>query len=113
MKTIKLSVVVAAMLISACGFNGDQKVSVNDSNHNININMTFINQLVGLCQDKNLQSDFATYELWKQAVANCVFDNMSILNVANSPLCKPGADLSHYTPDQQQQILAACAAMGQ
>lgn len=102
---------VISLFINACGFNGEQKLSTNDSNQNVNINFGFINQLVTLCQEKNLPSDYKTVELYNQAVANCVFNSFSIIPGANT-LCKPGTDLSGYTPEQQQQIKATCLAVG-
>ncbi len=100
------------MYITACGFNGDQKLTTNDSNQNINVNLTFIQQLIDLCKAKTLPEDYASTELYNQAVANCVFTSFSVVSGSN-PLCKSDADLSSFTPDQIQQILATCKALGQ
>ena len=49
------------MYTIGCGFNGDQKLTTNDSNQNINVNLTFIQQLIDLCKAKTLPEDYATY----------------------------------------------------
>lgn len=109
---MRILTILSLFLLVSCGFNGDQKLTTNDSNQNINVNLTFIQQLITLCQQKLLPQDYQTTQLYNQAVANCVFTSVSSIQGSN-PLCKADADLSGFTSDQIQQILATCKALGQ
>lgn len=105
---------VLLVLVSGCGFNGDQKLSTNDSNQNINVNFTFINQLIALCKQKTLPELYSTQELYDQAVATCVFNTLSVgaPSLANNPLCAQDADLTGFSTDQRSQIEAICKSFG-
>lgn len=119
---------VLVTLISACGFNGDQKLSTNDSKQDINLHgeaytyvvvrLEFIQQINDLCKDRFLKTDYVTETLYNQAVAECTLANLGLFNINPSTVksfqdqyCKPGTDISGYTPKEQSDILAACAAM--
>lgn len=104
------------ILISGCGFNGVEKVQTNDSTQVISIEFGFLNQIETLCSQQVLSSAYATNELYNQAVANCVFSNLTILNAAQlsnleNNYCKPNADLSSFTASQIATIQASCAAV--
>lgn len=111
-----------------CGFNGDQRLTTNDSTQHILISgdaysyivvrLEFIQQINDLCRDANIQSDYATEALYKKAVADCTFHQLSILNIDPAKVkdfqnayCEPGADLSGFTPQQASDVLAACAVV--
>lgn len=97
--------------LTGCGFNGTQRVEISDSKHKIdtevNINFTFIQQLITLCQQSILVGAYPTAELYNQAVAQCVLH--TIPTISQDPLCQPGLDLSSLPLDQQQAIQQACA----
>jgi hypothetical protein len=116
------------LFISACGFNGDQKISTNDSKQDINLHgeaftyvivrLEFIQQINDLCKNRFLKSDYLTEVLYNQAVADCTLTSLALFNISPTTIktfqdqyCKPGTDLSGYTPKEQGDILAACAAM--
>ena len=86
--------VILSLLVS-CG----QALEVEDSTHTVGgdtnhtiegetkniliLEMPFITQVNELCKDLNIVSDFASIELYKQEVAKCTFDNISVLNIGN------------------------------
>lgn len=81
------------LTISACGFNGDQKVSqAGESNTNINIVFEFINQVQRLCEMETLYTDYETKALRDKAVAECTFSRLSTINlgsICNTPGLTP------------------------
>lgn len=95
----RAALVMYLLLISACGFNGDQKVSVRDSNHNINVIFTFIQQIKDLCTAQTNPADYPTAFLYNKAIADCTFKNLSLLNMQQ---IVEGCALPDLTPEQQQ-----------
>lgn len=77
---------VILLFITGCG--GTEEVHVSDSTQhvvfsgdaNVNVNFTFIQQLITLCQQLLLPSNYATLQLYNQAVAQCVLNAASNLN---------------------------------
>jgi len=119
MKLYGLTIPLYGALIQciSCGFNGDQKISTNDSMQYIVIRLEPIQQFITLCQQSNLRSDFESDTLYNKAVADCVFDKLELINAAQlqafqNANCQPGADLSQYTLQQQSDIRAACLLLG-
>lgn len=117
-------IAIAFLLATGCNY----AVKTNDSVQKIEqtgasytyviVRLEFLQQVQTLCQDLYLRSSFATDELWKQQVAQCTFDNLSLLNIDlsqistfNQAYCQPGSDLSGFTPQQQADIVAACAVI--
>lgn len=83
------------------------------------VRLEFIDQINKLCRDLTLSTDYPTTELYNQAVAQCTFDKLATINIDPTQVqtfqqqyCAPGADLSGFTPQQQSDILAACAVIG-
>ena len=83
------------------------------------IELGFLDQLTKLCTDEFGTTIYATSADHDKAVADCVFNHLSLLNVTPAQLstfgsnyCKAGADLSSFTLDQQTQILSTCKALG-
>lgn len=117
MKQVVFGVILT---LTGCGFNGTQRFETNDSNQgvtfsgtgSVDINLTFIQQLIDLCRDSLLPSSYGSLQLYNQAVAQCVLNSTAGLTPKNNPLCQPGADLSGFPPDQQQSIIATCLALG-
>lgn len=70
---------------------GDTKVKIPNTEHNMKLSgssynyiivrLEFIKDIERLCNDLILYSDYPTYELYKQAVAQCTFDKLSLLDV--------------------------------
>lgn len=116
MRFILYHIIIILLFNTSCGFNGDQKLSTNNSTQTISINFGFLTQIEGLCRDQLLRSSYTTDELYNQAVASCVFSNLTLLNPAQLQAlqqnCRPGADLSGYTPDQIASIRNSCVLMG-
>lgn len=122
---MKYLILMFVSLTAACGFNGTQKLETNNAEQSVVqsgssyayviVRLEFIQQIHDLCRDKYLVSDYETEALYRQVVAECVFDNLAILNISptfQNSYCEPGADLSGFTPEQTSDILAACAALG-
>jgi hypothetical protein len=106
-----------ALLASGCGFSGTEAIKTNDATQTVAINFGFLDQLTTLCKQENLPELYASTELYNQAVATCVFQNMTIVNAAQltqlqNQTCKPGADLSQYTPSQITQLQSTCKLLG-
>jgi len=91
-----LLMVIILLNLTACGFNGDQKLSqAGSSDTNIKIIFEFINQVEDLCRMQTLRADYETIELYNQAVATCTFAHLSTINLG-SVCSTPG-----LTPEQQ------------
>lgn len=125
---MKILFIIFIFVLSSCGFNGKQVIQTTNSRQDIvqsgessitiTVELSFISQLWELCKDVNLQSSFPSQELWKQHVAQCVFDNLSIINIdpidfsnTLTNYCSPIADLSQLTPEQVTQLHALCAGI--
>lgn len=102
---------IAVLLISGCGFNGTQRVEILGGTKNtVDINLTFIQELIQLCHDSLLPSDYASTQLYNQAVAKCVLNSTKALSPSNLSVCQPGADLSGFTPEQLTAVRALCGS---
>lgn len=100
---------ITLLLISGCGFNGTQRLEVSGgTKSSFDINLTFIQELIQLCRDSLLPSDYASTQLYNQAVANCVLNSAKALSPSNLSVCRPGADLSGFTPEQLAAVHALC-----
>lgn len=104
------------LILSGCGFNGTEAVQTNNATQTISIEFGFLNQIQTLCQQQTLRSGFTSDELYNQAIANCVFNNLTVLNAAQlanlqNNYCGPNADLSSFTPSQIATIESSCAAI--
>ena len=110
-------------LLSNCGFNGDQKLTTNDSKQNIVTSGTayyyvlvgaeFIQQIHDLCVDYIVPGDYQTYQEYRKAVADCTFQHLTSLNLNivadfNSKYCDPKVDVSGLTPQQLADITNMC-----
>lgn len=83
-----LSITILSLTLISCG---QSDINLKDSEHKVItsgetlnkmvLELPFINQVHELCKDLYLRSDYATKKLYKQAVAQCTFDNISILNI--------------------------------
>ena len=112
------------------GFTGcNSKVETNDSKQEIIqsgtsysyviVRLEFISELKQLCQDSLLITDYANEALYNQAVAECTFEKLTILNVNPTEIttfinqyCQPTSDLSALSPQEILNINAACASLG-
>ncbi len=79
----KLALILVSLFIVGCG-----KVDVEDSNHDIGGEVKIVvyvgfdlEPIAELCHDFLLEYEFATLELYDQAVAECVFDKIGGLSV--------------------------------
>ena len=75
------------------------------------IRLEFLQDLERLCRSAILESDFDSAQLYEQAVSQCVFDNLSVVDVANfqefeDTVCS--LDLEELT----QEELEACELLG-
>lgn len=107
-------------LLLGCGMNGTQHIAYEGGvTANIDVNLTFIEQIRQMCQDSILRSSVASDEVWKQAIAQCTFKALSITSISSVipsgtsvNYCAPNQDLSAFTPIQQANIIATCKALG-
>lgn len=113
------------MCLTGCDYNiktNDSKQDVVQSGTSytyVVVRLEFIQQVQQLCTDSLLASSYPSDVLYKQAVADCTFDKLASLNINTNTLasfqqayCGISADLSGFTPQQQTDIIAACAALG-
>lgn len=79
---------ILVILIISCG---KQSIELEDSEHTIGgetksiitLELSFISQVNELCKDLYIESDYVSINYWRQAVAECTFDNISILNIGD------------------------------
>jgi hypothetical protein len=117
------------LLLTSCGFNGNQKLTTNDSEQRIVqegesytyivLRLEFLEDIRKLCEDANLRSDFESDELYNQAVAQCTLDNLNLFNIDfgeakdfADEYCREDADLSEVDPEDIPSIQEACEALG-
>jgi hypothetical protein len=120
--------ILTTLFLSACGFNGTQKVETNDSEQKIIqegssftyviVRLEYLEDIKNLCIDANPSVDFATEEAQKKAIAECTLEHMNVLSIDlnqiddfNEDYCKEDADLSALTPEQQADVAEACALL--
>lgn len=120
--------ILLLLLLTSCGFNGNQKLEVTDSTQRIVqdgtsftyiiVRLEYIQQIQEICTNANPISDFTSESEQKKAIAKCTIENMKLLNINvgqvdnfKNKYCVPGADLTGFTPQQVLDIQAACAAL--
>lgn len=85
------------LLVTSCGkanpftVEAEGYLAVENSEHDVNldgevynyviIKLDFIEEVRQLCEDKYLESDYESQELYKQEVAICTLDNLSVLDL--------------------------------
>lgn len=117
---------VMIFLMAGCG----SVFKTNDSTQNVVqsgtsfeyvvVRLEFIQQIQQLCADSLLQTNYASFTLYKQAVADCTFTKLSSLGSINTgaitsfqqQYCQANSDLSALTPQQVLDVKQACAALG-
>lgn len=113
---MRLLALCILLLSLGCGINGEQKFTANSSTQTITLNFGFLTQIENLCRAQLLEEDYTNTILYNQAVATCVFSNLTLLNPAQLQAlqqnCQPEADLSSYTEEQVLNIQNTCALMG-
>ncbi len=76
------SLIVLSLLISGCGFNGNQLVTTQGTTYqDMSIIFGFIDQVKQLCRESLLQQNYTDQELYNQAVAQCTFDRLTAMNL--------------------------------
>ncbi len=109
-------------LLLAIGACGESTVKVKDSSHTIGgeayqyviVRFEFIQKIKRLCKELYLESDFNTVPLYNQAVAQCTFDNLSILDLGAIGEFKNGfcdQPTEGLTPEEQLQVDQICDAL--
>lgn len=113
---------IALLAFTSCGFNGNQRLSVNDSLQSVTLSgeaftyivvrLEFIDEIKILCQD--LHFDIPDAQVRNKTVAECTFDRLTLLNFdfgslldVQNELCQQ--DPSTLTPDQLQVYNTICA----
>lgn len=86
---------VITLLLASCGFNGEQKITTNDSTQTVEtageaytyfvMRLEFIDQIEELCRDLEYNESLSESE-YDKAVAQCTFDKMSAIEVDLSNL---------------------------
>jgi hypothetical protein len=70
--------VVLLVLLTSCGFSGNQKLTAQgETNHNVNVNLTFVQQIINLCE--------TAYPNEAQLQAECALENINLLNIDLNP----------------------------
>lgn len=113
------SIFLFPLLLCACNIKlktEDAKVNAEvtgESYSYIVVRLEFISQLIELCADLVLDSDYPTQELADQARAQCVFDKIEDINVTLpqftedvNALCNAPTD--GLTPEQLADLEAVC-----
>ena len=106
-------------LLVACG---ESTVKVKDSSHTIGgeayqyviVRFEFIQKVKKLCEDLYIQSDYETVPLYRQAVAQCTFDNLSILDLGAIDEFKTGfcdQETDGLTPEEQLKVDQICEVL--
>lgn len=123
--TLFIYIVLFLLTLVSC----NSKIQTNDSRQDVVqsgesyayviVRLEFISDLKQLCQDSLLASNYESVELYNQAVAECTFEKLTILNVNPTQIgtfistyCQPTSDLSALTPQEVLNINAACSALG-
>ena len=73
------------LLLLAINLNCGGKYRVEQSGESqvkVDITFQFLEQLQSICQDSLIVSDFETYELYRQAVADCVLNTLELLDLS-------------------------------
>lgn len=66
--------VILLVLLASCGFSGNQKLTAQgETNHNVNVNLTYIKDIIDLCEKANPNNT--------QLQAECALDNLNLLNL--------------------------------
>lgn len=116
-----------SILIGILGCNS--KIETNDSRQDvvqsgesysyIVVRLEFISEIKQLCQDLLLETEFESEELYNQAVAQCTFEKLTILNINPTEItnfistyCTGSPELTGMTPSEIANIEAACVALG-
>lgn len=116
---MKKLVLLLALMGIGCGINGTQNFQITGTSYSyVIVRLEFIQEINALCKQSLLREDFASSELYEQAVSKCTLEKMSLFNINPTTVssfqntyCKEGADLSGFTLDEQADILAACGAL--
>lgn len=125
MNIYRIILLISLMSLLGCGAKVETKTQDQIVKHEgegtsiILVRLEFIEQIRQLCEDKNIQDSFTSEVLWKQAIAECTFDNLSLVSIDpvqaldfTNDYCTDDADLSGFSPEEQASILAACEALG-
>ena len=120
-KLMALSYVVATLTLVSCG---EGTVKVKGSNHNLSggtqSEFTVIfkpfNQIISKCNDLYIQADYIDVVYYKQAVAECFFDNLSLIDFGEvqdfgNQYCNSDAEYDTLTPEEQAQVDEICEAL--
>jgi len=118
---MKKYLLLIALLMASCG---ESKINVDDSNHNVSgeayqyiiVQFEFITKVKKLCNELHLQSDYSSKELYKQAVAQCTFDNLSLLDIGavaefTNGFCDNQDAYNELTPTEQAQVDQLCEVL--
>lgn len=118
-----LIILLSYLLLTSCNVNGKQDVQVSDSIQTIKqdgesfthiiVRLEYIDQIKKLCEEANPQNQFNSYELMRQAVAECTLSNIKLLGISvgqlvnfNNRYCD--SDISNLTPEQVLEVIRAC-----
>lgn len=95
--------------LQGCGMNGTQTIQATGTvttDDNVNIVFTFLTQVESLCEMQNPADTFSSTDAYNEAVANCTFKSLSLLQTqAISTNCS----LPDLTPAETQ----ACSVLGE
>lgn len=115
--------IIALILIVSYGC-GTQTVDVEDSLHTVGgtttseiiIKFEPLIKINELCNDLFIESEFVTEQLYKQKVAECTFEKLSIINFDslsdfNNELCDTNEAYNALTPEEQLQVDQLCEVL--
>ena len=113
---MKKLLVFLPLLLAACDINvrtddTQAKVIVEGESYSyIVVRLEFISQLIDLCNNLVLDSDFETIELADQARAKCVFDNLGLVNIPFNQFQQDFTGLCQNPPVQltDEQLAQIC-----
>lgn len=96
----------STLFLISCGPSSGRYDVIASGESRVSIEMGFIAELNQLCRDLLLPSDYPTQALYNQAVAQCTFEKMSLVNINPTDFA---AMCAHPTTPEQVQI---CAQLG-
>jgi len=103
---MKYLLLTLPLLLISCGPSSGRYDVIASGESRVTIEMGFIAEINALCKQLNLESNFPSEELYNQAVAQCTFDKMSLVNI--NPTDFASACTNPTTPEQAQ----LCAQLG-
>lgn len=117
---MKTLIALSMLLLTSCGFNGKQKLETNDAKQTVEqtgesytyivVRLEFIKEIKDLCLELNPVSDFEKEDERNKIVAQCTFDNLSLINISPT-ITQDFTNEYCQEPTEDINIIEACEAL--